>query len=81
MYCCGYNDGGQAGAGTKEPATYPVKVKGLPGPAAQVRTTPEATCVLLTIGKVYCWGTNFYGQLGNGNIREPSLSPHEVVLP
>ena len=81
VYCWGYNDGGQAGDGTKEPATYPVKVKGLPGPAAQVRTTPEATCVLLTTGKVYCWGTNFYGQLGNGNIREPSLSPHEVVLP
>ncbi|OJY15230.1 MAG: hypothetical protein BGO98_22570 [Myxococcales bacterium 68-20] len=81
VYCWGDNQGGQAGDGTKEYATAPVKVKGLPGPAAAVRTTTEATCALLTSGKVYCWGTNFYGQLGSGNIREPSLTPQEVVLP
>ncbi|MBN9165073.1 MAG: RCC1 repeat-containing protein, partial [Myxococcales bacterium] len=75
------NQGGQAGDGTKEYATAPVKVKGLPGPAAAVRTTTEATGALRTSGKVYCWGTNFYGQLGSGNIREPSLTPQEVVLP
>lgn len=81
VYCWGSNEGGQAGDGTKDHAADPVKVIGLPAPAAEVRTTPEATCALLTTGKVYCWGTNFYGQLGNGNIREPSLAPQEVVLP
>lgn len=81
VYCWGYNQGGQAGDGTTVFATDPVKVQGLPGPAAQVRTTTEATCALLTSGKVHCWGTNLYGQLGNGKIREPSLAPQEVVLP
>lgn len=81
VYCWGYNEGGQAGDGTREYATDPVKVIGLPGPAAQVRTTTDATCALLTSGKVYCWGSNFYGQLGNGKLREPSLTPQEVVLP
>ncbi len=81
VYCWGYNAGGQAGDGTMQHAYEPVKVTGLPGPAAQVRTTPGATCALLTNGKVFCWGTNFYGQLGNGAIRLPSLTPGEVTLP
>ena len=47
----------------------------------QVKTMPDSTCALLTNGKVYCWGANFYGQLGNGQIRSRSLVPHEVTLP
>ena len=81
VYCWGYNAGGQAGDGTVQHAYEPVKVTGLPGPAAQVRTTPGATCALLVSGKVYCWGTNFYGQLGNGAIKISSLTPGEVALP
>jgi alpha-tubulin suppressor-like RCC1 family protein len=46
-----------------------------------VRTTPDSTCALLVNGKVYCWGSNYFGQLGNRKIREPSLTPQEVVLP
>ena len=53
----------------------------LPGPAADVKTTATATCALLTSGKVYCWGSNYYGQLGNGRLKVPSVVPEEVVLP
>jgi Regulator of chromosome condensation (RCC1) repeat len=81
VYCWGVNASGQAGDGTKDHAYEPVKVVGLPGPAAQVRATPDATCALLTSGKIYCWGSNYYGQLGNGAIRQPSLTPQEVLLP
>lgn len=81
VYCWGVNASGQAGDGTQQHAYAPVKVLGLPGPAAQVRTTPDATCALLTSGKIYCWGSNYYGQLGNGAIRQPSLTPQEVLLP
>ncbi len=81
VYCWGYNASGQVGDGTKNDALNAVKVAGLPGPAAQVKTTPDATCALLTSGKVYCWGSNFYGQLGNGTIKVASLVPKEVVLP
>ncbi len=81
VYCWGYNAGGQAGDGTKDYAYEAVKVVNLPAPAAQVKATPEATCALLTTGKIYCWGTNYYGQLGNGNIRVASLTPQEAVLP
>ena len=81
VYCGGYNASGQAGDGTKDYALDAVAVEGLPGPAADVKTTPDASCALLTSGKVYCWGSNFYGQLGNGAMKVPSLVPQEVVLP
>ncbi len=81
VYCWGANASGQAGDGTLDHAHEPVKVAGLPAPAAAVRTTPNTTCALLTTGKVLCWGTNYYGQLGNGKISEVSLTPKEVMLP
>jgi len=81
VYCWGWNASGQAGDGTKNHAYDAVKVVDLPAPAAQVRTTPDASCALLTNGKVFCWGSNFYGQLGNGKIKAASLVPQEVVMP
>jgi len=80
VYCWGNNANGQAGDGTKDHATKPVKVS-LPGPAADVRTTPRATCALLTSGKVHCWGDDARGQLGGGTLKNPSALPKEVLLP
>lgn len=81
VYCRGVNSSGQAGDGTKEHAYEAVEVKGLPAAAVEVRTTPTATCVLSTNGKVYCFGANQRGQLGNRAFKVPSLVPVEVVLP
>ncbi len=81
VYCWGSNAIGQAGDGTKDHAFYTVRVKGLPAPATQVKTTATSTCALLTNGKVYCWGSNSSGQLGSGMFKVPSLVPQEVVLP
>jgi alpha-tubulin suppressor-like RCC1 family protein len=81
VYCQGENGLGQAGDGTFDHATRPVQVRGLPAPAARVKTTWEATCILLVDGKVYCVGNNYYGQLGNGILRRPSLEPVQVSLP
>ena len=81
VYCWGFNANGQAGDGTKRHAYQAVKVEGLPMTATQVKAMPDSTCALLTNGKVYCWGANYYGQLGNGEIKVRSLVPQEVVLP
>ncbi len=81
VYCSGWNESGQAGDGTRTYAATPVKVEGLPAHAAQVRTTSDTTCALLTNGKVYCWGSNYHGQLGNGQVRGLSVLPTEVLLP
>jgi len=81
LYCWGFNESGQAGDGTQDYAIDAVKVEGLSERVAQVKTTPDTTCALLTNGKVYCWGGNYNGQLGNGQNRGRSFVPVEVVLP
>ena len=81
VYCWGNNASGQAGDGTTSYAPAPVKVAGLPAAAAEVRTTPLASCALLTNGKIYCWGNNDYGQLGRGKTTRPSLVPQEILSP
>jgi len=81
VYCWGYNASGQAGDGTKDHAYDAVKVMGLPAPAVEVKVALDATCALLTNGKVHCWGSNYYGQLGTGQFRVASVTPQEVLLP
>jgi len=83
VYCWGYNASGQAGNGTEEYVPRAVRALGFPEETfvAQVKTTANTTCALLTNGKVYCWGSNYSGQLGNGLNRGKSLVPTEVVLP
>ncbi|MBN9164965.1 MAG: hypothetical protein J0I07_28640 [Myxococcales bacterium] len=81
VYCLGDNRSGQAGDGTKDHAYRPVRMVDLPGRAAQVKTTNDTTCVLVTSGDVYCVGNNYLGQLGDGFMRRPSLEPVKVILP
>ncbi len=81
VYCWGRNAYGEAGDGTRQFAYQPVKVVGLPAPASRVKVSSTATCALLTNGKIYCWGNNVSGQLGNGRMKEPSVTPQEVLLP
>ena len=83
VYCWGFNESGQAGSGDEEYVTRAMTVAGLPEEAqvAEVKTTVNTTCALLTNGKVYCWGNNNNGQLGNGLNRGKSVVPTEVVLP
>lgn len=56
------------------------KRKRLPLPKARsVVTSGAHTCAIWEDGKVYCWGKNDLGQLGQGT-REPSLTPRAVPL-
>jgi alpha-tubulin suppressor-like RCC1 family protein len=72
MYCWGRNVNGQIGDGTGGPETQdrylPVEVKGLPGPVAIAALGYQHSCALLKDGKVYCWGQNYNGQLGQGAV-------------
>jgi alpha-tubulin suppressor-like RCC1 family protein len=77
VYCWGLNSGGQLGDGTIFDSTIPVQVAGLSSDATQIAGGLEHTCALLDSGQVECWGTNFYGQLGDGT-NTASSSPVAV---
>lgn len=74
-YCWGSNEAGQLGAQTSETcssgpcATRPVRVSG-PSTWSSITTGAAHTCGLTSSGDAYCWGSNFWGQVGNGSRSE-----------
>ncbi len=80
--CWGRNDGGQLGNGTKvysQVQPTPVTL------SAGVTFTSIAAglyqaCGLTPGGLAYCWGRNYYGQLGNGTFTD-ALGATPVTMP
>ncbi len=82
VYCWGYNGSGQLGNGNKTNQTTPVAVLAGAMPAGAVRSITAGayhTCAIASDEKVYCWGNNYYGQLGDGNTRTDQTSPVAVL--
>lgn len=76
--CWGADSFGQLGDGTVAPFKGAVDVNGLGGDARQVSTGVSHTCALVAGGGVKCWGSNEFGQLGNGNTTTSS-KPVSVI--
>jgi alpha-tubulin suppressor-like RCC1 family protein len=64
--CWGYNLAGQLGDGTTTDRSFAVDVSGLSGGASAIAAGGTHSCAIATGGAVKCWGSNFYGQLGDG---------------
>src|SRR5439155_646348 len=65
-YCWGANGLGQFGNGTTTSSTTPVPVSGGLTFTTVSGGATSFTCGVTTAGAAYCWGSNFYGQFGNG---------------
>jgi alpha-tubulin suppressor-like RCC1 family protein len=85
--CWGNNSYGQQGNGTttnsnipaesvnfSPPATpTPTATPGIIDPFTPIALGREHTCVLTMTGGVKCWGSNLYGQLGNGTTSDSNV--------
>jgi alpha-tubulin suppressor-like RCC1 family protein len=83
VWCWGADDAGQLGNGqpSRSIRSVPARVA-FPGRSAAVQISAgrQHTCAVLATGRVWCWGSNRSGQLGNGSIGGIEISPVEVAL-
>ena len=70
--CWGWNLYGQLGDGTMTARATPVGVSGLDAGVTAVAAGTWHTCALTADGGVKCWGSNEFGQLGNGVSGSPA---------
>lgn len=76
--CWGYNADGQLGDGTKgTDRLTPVDVKNLSN-VLSLAAGEDHTCATVKDGSAFCWGNDFYGQLGNGATTGDQLLPVPV---
>lgn len=69
LWCWGYNYDGELGDNTLVARSTPVQVTGFDGTsldALAVSAGQYHTCAVTSGGGVRCWGSNSYGQLGDG---------------
>ena len=79
VLCWGNNMDGQLGDGTFFDRSVPGPVIGLPSDIVGITAGEEFACALAEAGSVYCWGTNYYGELGRGT-NSPSRSADPAVV-
>lgn len=78
IYCWGSNGSGQLGNGGTAESSVPVSVdmsgvlSGKSFNSIYVGVSGNA-CVLDTLGELYCWGTNYAGQFGNGTTSDSNI--------
>lgn len=66
MRCWGRNREGQLGNGTAVDSAAVVDVAGLSGGVRAIAAGYFHSCAVVSDGRVKCWGSNEYGELGNG---------------
>jgi alpha-tubulin suppressor-like RCC1 family protein len=79
-WCWGLNNEGQLGNGTRDFFSHstPIAVSG--GLTfTRISTGASHTCGLTTSNKIYCWGLNNEGQLGDGTDTYRRLTPRLVT--
>jgi len=81
VFCWGYNSWGALGDGTTTVRLVPVRVRDLTG-ATQVAAGGYwgTGCAVRNTGRIFCWGYNGQGQLGNGNLDASSIPVRVQVL-
>ena len=81
IYCWGDGDFGQLGDGEGVDAHSPVSVYGISGSQIiDIDSGNFHNCAIFSVGEIYCWGWNGFGQLGDGTFYDSSI-PVKVKMP
>jgi alpha-tubulin suppressor-like RCC1 family protein len=80
IMCWGNNQFGYLGDGTIKDREQPTSVIGLDDVViVKVSMNSRPTCALSEDGRVFCWGDNRTGAIGNGTLSQREPTPSEVV--
>lgn len=80
VYCWGYNVAGQLGVGNTTDSAVPVEVGGaLSGKVVTAIGGSGDTSCAIAEGKIYCWGRNTYGTVGNASVTASFTTPQLVA--
>jgi len=77
--CWGFNPYGQLGNAIAANRLTATDVSGLSSGVDEISAGESYTCALLSSNEAKCWGTNSYGQLGDGTTY-PRQTPEEVSI-
>lgn len=78
VQCWGWNQSGQLGNGETNDSSVPKDVMLPAGVFNQVVAGDSHTCALASDGRLFCWGNNSSGQVGNGS-KNTQLVPAQVT--
>ena len=74
LKCWGANGSGQLGDGSTNSSTFPTTVAGWTGgTVVHVSAGNASTCATASDGSAKCWGSNIYGQVGDGTTTDRSV--------
>jgi len=76
VLCWGDNAVGQLGDGSTDSRVSPTPVAGLGSGVSAIAADAQHTCAMKSTGSVVCWGSNIFGQLGDGTkVNRPVPTP------
>lgn len=80
VYACGKQPFGQLGNGSTKTEESPVQVQGLPAgdPVVAISAGDNFSAALTASGKLFMWGADDWGQLGNGMTTTDETLPVQV---
>jgi alpha-tubulin suppressor-like RCC1 family protein len=81
VWAWGGNDFGELGNGTIVNSSLPVKVVGLPGPVTAIAAGQDHSMALINDGSLWTWGSNTFGNLGNGQFPNSPVPVQVIGLP
>jgi alpha-tubulin suppressor-like RCC1 family protein len=78
VWCWGWNVNGTLGDGTTTDRATPIKVAGLGAAVSKISLSEDHACAIEVDGSLWCWGNNYYAQLGDGTTTDRA-TPVEVT--